>query len=376
MIKSRIKQTLGGVLSRVTQFCVRNWPNRTAAFLVNSRIYYKMRVWGGFSLSKMVAECFQNFLTEVERGDDELKSYLTKDIVKSYLLYGVNPEEYFLHGFRNLSDVQRKTYLPKALKDQLVIKQIGEKSDKAFVELKDKYEFYKLAKPYFKRDACSLKSRNDYSAFKMFVEKHNRFIAKPIKGRYGSNTSIYNIADFNGGAEFIFEHLMGITDEWIIEELIEQDARMAEWNPSSVNTIRVPSFRTKSGIQILAPFIRMGRKGSVVDNAGSGGIYATLDAETGKICSVAMDERGNVYETNPDNGKIFKDWQCPKWSELISISKEVHKSLPEYHKYVGFDFALSTKGWVLVEGNWGDFICQQSSLGRGMKEEFVSLLNS
>ena len=56
---------------------------------------------------------------------------------------------------------------------------------------------------------------------------------------------------------------------------------------------------------------------------------------------------------------------------------KIHESLPDYHKYVGFDFALTKdKGWVLVEGNWGDFICQQACLERGLKKEFMSLIQS
>ena len=50
-------------------------------------------------------------------------------------------------------------------------------------------------------------------------------------------------------------------------------------------------------------------------------------------------------------------------------------SLPEQHKYVGFDFALTDEGWVVVEGNWGNFP-HQVCLGKGIRKEFEQLMNS
>ena len=204
---------------------------------------------------------------------------LLHDALGCNFKYGVNPEEYFLHNFRHKDAAIRETYLPKSLKDQLIMKQLGENMKKAFVELKDKYKFYQIARKYFKREAYSITNNSDIKGFEAFVSNHPRFIAKPIQGRYGKNTAIYNIEDYDGNVTRLYDALLSIASEWIVEELIEQDYRMAEWNPTSVNTIRIPSFRTKNGIQILYPFFRMGRKGSVVDNAGSGGIMLSVDAQ-------------------------------------------------------------------------------------------------
>ena len=253
--------------------------------------------------------------------------------------------------------------------------QLKDHRDKAFRELKDKYQFYKLASQYFKRDVCQVSKSSDYNAFKEFVHKHDRFIAKPVVGRFGKGNCIISLTDdYNGNEKALFNALLH-DNSWIIEELINQDERMAVWNESSVNTVRIPSFRTKDGIRIMRPFIRMGRKGSIVDNGGHGGIFFSFDAKTGAICSKGRDEKGNIFDANPDNGREYANWKVPEWDKLLKLSEEVHKSLPEYHKYVGFDFALSKDhGWVLVEGNWGDFIAQQSTLGFGMKKEFLDHL--
>ena len=78
--------------------------------------------------------------------------------------------------------------------------------------------------------------------------------------------------------------------EWIAEELIKQHPDMAQWNPSSVNTLRVPTFRTSDGCRILQPFFRTGREGSVVDNAGQGGVFAVFDPDTGIVVTDGVDE--------------------------------------------------------------------------------------
>lgn len=333
-----------------------------------------LMIHGGGQFMDTAAKYMPYYLSDADLSDFEKIFEMKKDMLSCYFLYGINPEEYLIHAFDKKTKDLRERYVSKKVKDESIASQLGVYREKAFVELKDKYLFYELAPQYFKRDVCKLSGKGDFEPFADFVKKHPRFIAKPVSGRYGAGTCILNLSDFGNNIESMFEKLLK-DNRWIIEELINQDERMGVWNESSVNTVRIPSFRTKDGIKIMRPFIRMGRKGCVVDNAGNGGIFFSIDAQTGAINTLARDERGNRYESNPDNGMPFRDWCVPEWESLLELSREVHKSLPAYHKYVGFDFALSKdKGWQLVEGNWGDFICQQSTLGFGVKEEFMELL--
>lgn len=77
---------------------------------------------------------------------------------------------------------------------------------------------------------------------------------------------------------------------------------MAALNESSCNTVRYLSFLNKSGFFAITPFLRTGRKGSVVDNAGAGGIFANVDVKTGVVYTNGIDELGNEYECHPDSG--------------------------------------------------------------------------
>ncbi len=162
--------------------------------------------------------------------------------------------------------------------------------------------------------------------------------------------------------------------EWIAEELVIQSSLMSVWNDSSVNTIRIPSFLKENGNhRIFRPFIRTGRKGAVVDNAGAGGIFAVIDEATGTIITDGADEGFKTYRCHPDSKIQYKGWKIPKWDELVQLSHTAHLNMPN-HKYIAYDFALTDRGWVMIEGNWGQYVCQQTATQQGAKEDFKRLL--
>jgi hypothetical protein len=42
---------------------------------------------------------------------------------------------------------------------------------------------------------------------------------------------------------------------------------------------------------------------------------------------------------------------------------------------VAFDMAHTAKGWVLVEGNWGQMVLLQKGAGRGVRKEFLEYIS-
>lgn len=316
-------------------------------------------------------EALTLFLSDAQRADQRYRAHLRKDMMKAFLLGHLYPSEYFLYRLENqglrerkewLSDWDRYFYLRHYLKD------------KTFRQLLDKSFFYQLAKPYFHREICMINKERDAEAFLSFTRRHPRFIVKPIKGSLGANTFITSVGSEEEAKDFYQKQTEN--GSWLVEELIVQSKETAAWNESSVNTVRVPSFRTADGVCILQPFFRTGRKGSVVDNAGHGGVFAVFDPETGVITTDGVDEHGGRYECHPDSGKKFKGWQIPRWQQLKALVKEIHHSLPEHHRYVGFDFALDKdQQWVLIEGNWGQMVGQMAEL-KGIRRPFLKLISS
>ena len=219
-----------------------------------------------------------------------------------------------------------------------------------------------------------LNNKTDKEDFARFALRYGRVIAKPNKSALGSGVQILQLTS-KEEAYKSYETLTLECQEYVVEEVIKQNETMAAWNASSVNTISVTSFLTSGAFSLLCPFIRTGRKGSIVDNGGQGGIFASIDKDSGIICTDGMDEKGNVYGQHPDSNIIYKGWQVPRWDELVGLTEEVHRNMPK-HVYVGWDFALTDDGWILIEGNWGEFVCQQMINKRGYKQEFQQLLNS
>lgn len=325
-------------------------------------------MWGGGIFSENVEKAITDFLSEDELKDAAYVRNVKNDIIDSHISYGVTPMEYFLFDFRNESNERRAKYLCNKHKDKLMIDAIG--FDKYNRELRDKFAFYQRFKEFFKRDVCKITGPEDKAEFIKFCDKHTGFIAKPMGGMCGIGCMIIKVEN---NSEELYENLSS-KGSWIIEELIIQHESMAQWNSSSVNTVRLPSFMNSTGFHVMKPFFRSGRTGSVVDNAAQGGMFAIVDEKKGMLATDGMNESGETFKKHPDSGITFKGWQIPQWKELLETAEKAHKLLAD-HPYIGWDFAYTDKGWVLIEGDWGQFLSEFSD-HEGIKEKFEKLIEA
>ena len=291
-----------------------------------------------------------------------------EDIIRYFLTQFISPSEYYLFSFDKMNKrrSQKRQFVSRVEKDRAMTKALG-KGEK-YKLLHDKYECYKRLKEFYKRDACKL-TADSTEEFLRFCKMHSSFMAKPLSGGGGGTTFVMHTEGLREDQiKERIESLLSKSSEWMIEELIEQDKQMAQWNSSSVNTVRVCSRINSSGFGVFDAVFRMGRKGSDVDNASSGGVAALVDVKTGKVTSDAIDKKNNVYTEHPDSHLPIKGFDVPKWDELLETVKKVHTQIAPY-PYVGWDFALSDKGWVIVEGNWGHLISQEIRK-KGIRKEF------
>ncbi len=318
------------------------------------------------SLKNDLEKAKEMFFTEEEKNDPQKSKRLIRDAVGAYISQGFTIQEFFLYGLRDvgywekrefLSDKERKTMLDKV------------NNQAAFHELTDKGLLYKVAKKYFKREACIISPEEDAGGFMDFITRHPTFIIKPIEGSTGIDTHLLTIKSSTEAEEKYTE--LCRQGKWIAEELIQQHPAMAEWNASSVNTLRVPTIDTGNDIKILQPFFRTGRKGSFVDNAGQGGVFAVFDPDTGIIITDGVDEYGGRHEYHPESGLKYKGWQIPRYQEMKDMTAEIIKELPSQPRYVAFDFALTPEGWVLVEGNYNGQFVGQIAEKKGVRKKFI-----
>ncbi len=336
------------------------------------KVRRKNEEFHGGNLDVRLQRACEKYLTEEELAQPDLVKKIKEDIIISHLICKSGPNEYFRFNFRNKSYWERCAYVTDTFKFKTLYKTTGKK---AYIkDLRDKWNFYQLQREYFKRDVCKVESPDDWESYRSFALKHPRYFKKPNNQSLGRGCSIEETTEEN--LRSTFEAMADGKHSWILEECIQQVPFMSNWNESSVNTLRTASCLVGNKFYLFPSIFTVGRKGSVVNNAGAKGILAGVDNQTGIVHSNGYDKDDIVYERHPDSGLTFKGTQIPQWAELIELAEKVHRSMPPYHRYVAFDFALTDKGWMLIEGNWGQFHGLQITFQRGYKYDFLKWIRS
>ncbi len=293
------------------------------------------------------------------------RSKLERAVQRDMRNHLITPDEYFLYDFASKTEAEKHEFVGDLERTVLCARLYN--SNPAGMVFMDKMKTYESFQKYFKRDVVQVKSEADFEAFKQFVSRHDHYMAKPVAASRGNGIRKEASPRTEEEIRAAFKALLE-AGACVVEELIDQDQRIAQLHPQSVNTIRYATYLNGEQLHTIACFIKIGRGESVVDNGGAGGFLAAIDEATGKITTSGKTEYGEVIEVHPDTGIPLIGFQIPEWEELLKLVKELPTVLPE-QKYVGWDLALSeTKGWVLVEGNsGGQFVGPQISKGQGIR---------
>lgn len=323
------------------------------------RDYYK----NGLKLIDI--ELTKHGLGDMPSGDR--RAYV-RDMVYSLHRFGCMFNEYFNFEFPKLSVVGRSSYITDKNRYALYAALNGYKNREVFDNKKKTFELYQN---YYGRDCVCVEDESDFSKLEAFVNRHERFLLKPIVGTIGAGVRLVNREDCSNS-----ELLQTCLAERgaMLEELIVQSAQMSSLNSSSVNTVRMPCVLCEDGVHVLAPFIRMGRAGSLIDNAGAGGIFAGVDSDTGIVVSKGTDKKANRYIRHPDTGAQIVGFKIPRWNEALNLVSELSRVLPE-QRFIGWDLALTDGGWAVVEGNArSEFYPQELANGEGYLREMERLI--
>lgn len=272
------------------------------------------------------------------------KKWLEQDMIYSLHRYGINFTEYFVHKYYSLNVVGREQI--NNLRLQYGFCELV--NDSSLRELFDnKGMTYEKFKPFYKRELISVNSIEDFKLFESFLSKHNSFIYKPLKGVCGRGIKIYK--DICTDHKELFDDFLK-NGSFVVEELIEQGEEMAVLHRESINTLRIATFRIKGEVKIYGAAVRMGTGSSIVDNAGSGGIYCHVNHDYGFIDTDAKDYLSNKYVLHPDTGIRFIGFDIPKWEEAKELVTKMARTI-EGATVISWDLAYSKKGWCMVEAN-------------------------
>ena len=200
------------------------------------------------------------------------------------------------------------------------------------------------------REWLSIKD-SSYNEFLDFLKRNKRIFVKPEIGSFGDGVAII---EYDQDREYhdVYEKL--IATESIVEGIVSQTKELAEFNESSLNTLRIVTLIDKTGkSRVMFALLRVGRKGKIADNFHHEGIAAKVDLETGIVNTTGINRNFTRYTIHPDSKKPIVGFEIPKWKELLDFAIELSRQVPET-RYVGWDIAINEQGQpICIEGNRG-----------------------
>lgn len=213
----------------------------------------------------------------------------------------------------------------------------------------------------------SLKNEEQLDGFLGTLKDHEVCL-KPIEGWGGVGVKVGKVAIRNGQAVLQLAGSDTVLDagaiidayrtsaepaEFIIEDRLRQSGQFDRFNPASLNTFRLWVLRNADNrISVLGGYLRVGRAGSVIDNASAGGLMCPVDVETGTL-SYGITKHSphrDDFSAHPDHGAQLQGEVIDQWPEICRFACDVLSRLP-HTRFAGLDIAVTPDGPVLVETN-------------------------
>lgn len=324
---------------------------------------------------KSTYQFYKNIIRLVQKYPITERTRILLDYLKLYRAKGLTTDEYYEFEFEERDEEFRQSFL--GLREQrYYLEQLN--PFKYFILARNKYIAHKVLENtgvriselycYYQPEGkdyegmeCAGDIQNVLRILK--AKKVGACVIKTTESSHGDNVWVIKSIVFQDndavmtrfdGQIIRLRDVLG-KDALIFESLVCQNKQFSDFNESSVNTVRFMTTLWPDGTaNIIATFIKIGRAGKCVDNAGGGGnVDVCVDTDTGEIkYAIQYDGWRNIkdIEKHPDsgnqlNGVIIENWEAIK-SEVIRFQQ----SFP-YCKAAGWDIAITEKGPVVIEVN-------------------------
>lgn len=211
----------------------------------------------------------------------------------------------------------------------------------------DKSLFLQRFSGFVNRDWIDVK-HSDYERFRAMLLRSD-CIVKPKEGWRGRGVSRISRTGDDALVRELYEDC--IRNDALLEECIHACPEIEEFHPQSLNTLRVVTISNPDRCVVFGAILRMGTGDSIIDNTHNGGVYASIDVDTGIIETDGLDSSGNKYIVHPDSGKAIKGFKIPYWDKVVETVEKASKVLPKL-VYAGWDVVVMEEGRIaLIEGN-------------------------
>lgn len=266
------------------------------------------------------------------------------DFCITVIVLGAGINDYFQYNFYKKDYSEREKFIVGRKWKKILITCNGSTKIDLF---DNKLKFNNKFNEFLKRDWLDI-DNSKYEDFVDFISNHEIFFLKQNIGSGGNGISKHKSKEIKDLKEF-YKKIKG--KSFMLEESIVQHESLAEFNPSSVNTIRVVTIRDKDKVHIMDAILRMGNGEKSTDNFHQHGLAMKLDVKTGEVVSKAIDKSNNKYVGHPISHKKLLGYKVPYWEKVLDVVTRASK-ISNKVRYVGWDIAILESGEVsIIEGN-------------------------
>lgn len=132
---------------------------------------------------------------------------------------------------------------------------------------------------------------------------------------------------------------------FVIQECLKQSPFTAQFNPTSVNTFRIFTYKSvrTNEVHVLGIVFRMGKENTFVDNNHAGGKYIGILHDGSFANHCVFDQYGNTYTTF--NGIDFSKskYTVPDFKVVIDFSKSVAERI-FHNRTLDLDVMIDLQG--------------------------------
>lgn len=297
------------------------------------------------------------------------------DYIKLYKTKGLDPDEYYDFRFDQRSEEFRNTFL-------------GLNEQRYYLDLLNPKKYYILARNKFVAhkmlENTSVRKSNLYAYYQpegrvlnseviandtlgvyriLKAKSVESCVIKTTESSHDDNVWVIKQISYEENDAWLLRYdnkriklseLLN-NDPLIFESLVRQTQQLSDFNESSVNTIRFMTALYPNGnAKIIGTFMKIGRSGKCVDNAGAGGnVDVCIDTDTGEIkYAIQFDGWKKIkdIDKHPDNGTQLNGVVIDNWERIKSEVIKFQQAFP-YCKVAGWDIAITDQGPLVIEVN-------------------------
>ena len=294
------------------------------------KIRKKKNLWKSVTLDKITSK-------EIK------KKYGTKDYWHRYYQYFTGkfdidyiPEILFS---TKLEPILNKRYLTKALEDKSLLHTLYGDVENLYIPKTIVQKTYGI---YFDTTGNPISCEEALKIVDNYLKKYGKAIIKPtIETSSGENVRILSLKD-NCTDKY--------KDNFIIQELVENQADIKRLNPNSLNTMRVITYICGDEYFVAPIILRMGGGASHLDNAHAGGIFISVD-DNGVLGDKAYSEFGGGYQKHPYTNVKFQNYKIVGVDKIKQVAIKCHQKTPQL-KMISWDLTINKDGVpTLIESN-------------------------